>query len=361
MDGVEQVAEAVRVARLPPTTDTNPYQRLLYDHLRAEGVELVGDGHLDTAWLDANRDRVDVLHLHWRLARLLGLDDGNSPAPAAGHEDAPAAAARLDRQLTEARDRGYAIAWTVHEIGQLGGQEPTLEHLAAVVLGRHADVVMAHDEVAAAHVRALELCPPDRLAVVPLGHYRDAHLPDGPLHRADLGIAADAVVLLAFGQRRWDKAFDVLLDAFAQVSTPGVVLVLAGRDGDHDTSADPRIIDLGHVPDHHVAALHHLADATVSARSEEWTPSSLVLSLSHGCPVVAADLASVTEHGGPGVFTFHPGDAADLAATMCRVALDPEERRIRGAAGQAFVLANTWPQTAAATAAALRRALAGRR
>jgi hypothetical protein len=52
------------------------------------------------------------------------------------------------------------------------------------------------------------------------------------------------------------------------------------------------------------------------------------------------------------VFTFHPGDAADLAATMARVADDPEERRIRGAAGQAFVRATTWDDTASATAAA---------
>ena len=32
------------VARLPGTTDRNPYQRMLYEHLRAEGVQLVGEG-----------------------------------------------------------------------------------------------------------------------------------------------------------------------------------------------------------------------------------------------------------------------------------------------------------------------------
>jgi glycosyltransferase involved in cell wall biosynthesis len=343
----------VRAARLPVTSDRNPYQRLLYSHLADHGVELVGHGWLTPEWLASHRGEVDLLHVHWRLDRLVDDDEPLGPPRAWTPETAAEAAARLGRQLVHARDLGYTIAWTVHEIAQLGGSEPTLEHLAAVELGQHSHVVLTHNQVATARIVDLGLAPADRVRTVPLGHYGDAHGAPAALSRRDLGIPDDATVFLAFGHQRHDKALDLLRDAFERLDRGDVVLVIAGDSEQPDSridTDDPRIVVRGHVPDEHVAALHQLADATVLARGYEWTPSSLVLSLSHGCPAVAADLASVSEHGGPGVFPFHPGDAADLAATMARVADDPSERRIRGAAGQAFVRATTWDHTAVATA-----------
>ena len=352
--------ERVRVARLPVTTDRNPYQRLLYSHLADHGVELAGHGALTPDWLAAHQGDVDLLHVHWRLDRL--VDDGEPLGPPRdwAPDSAAEAVARLGGQLAHARELGFAIVWTVHEIGRLGGSEPTIEHLAAIELGRQADIVLTHNQVATACIIDLELAPSDRLRTVPLGHYGDAHGPQTDLTRADLGIAEDATVFLAFGHQRHDKALGVLHSAFGRLDREDVVLVIAGDSelSDRETFGDDaRVVRQGHVPDEHIAALHHLADATVLARGYEWTPSSLVLSLSHGCPAIAADIASVSEHGGPGVFTFHPGDAADLAATMARVAHDPAERRIRAAAGQAFVCASTWDDTARATAEAFTEAL----
>lgn len=354
----------VRVARLPVTSDRNPYQRLLYSHLADHAVELVGHGWLTPDWLASHREEADLLHVHWRLDRLVDDDEPLGPPRDWTPDSAAGATARLGLQLAHARELGFAIAWTVHEIAQLGGSEPTLEHLAAVELGRQSDIVLTHNQVATARVVDLGLAPASKVRTIPLGHYGDAHGPQTALTRQDLGIAPDATVFLAFGHQRQDKALDLLHTAFGRLDRDDVVLVVAGDSELPEPAAktdDPRIVQQGHVPDEHVAALHHLADATVLARGYEWTPSSLVLSLSHGCPAIAADLASVSEHGGPGVFTFHPGDAADLAATMARVADDPSERRIRGAAGQAFVRATTWDDTARATAGAFADALASAR
>jgi len=353
------------VARLPVTTDRNPYQRLLYQHLQAEGIDLVGDGRLDPSWLEAHRATVDVLHVHWRLDRLVDDEAPFGPARTWTADRAAEAAHRLGGQLAHARAQGFVLAWTVHEIAQLGGSEPTLEHLAAVELGRHANVVLTHNRVATATVTELGLADPALVRTVPLGHYADAHPANESLTRADLGIDADAVVFLAFGHQRSDKALDLLLAAHASLDRPDVVLIVAGHT-DPITTTDPtataagpgRVITLGAVADDEVVALHRLADAAVVARGYEWTPSSLILSLSLGRAVVAADLASVSEHGGPGVFPFHPGDVDDLAATLARVADDPTERRIRGQAGMAFVRALTWEDTARATADAFRGAVA---
>jgi glycosyltransferase involved in cell wall biosynthesis len=361
-----RVGGGVRVARLPATTDRNPYQRLLYGHLAEHGVELVGDGSLAPDWLAAHRGDVDLLHVHWRLDRLVDDDDPLGPPRGWSADAAAEAAGRLGQQLAHARDLGFAIAWTVHEIGRLGGTEPTLHHLAAVELGRHSHIVMTHDLVSSARVLDLDLAPAARVRTIPLGHYGDAHGAGEALRRDELGIDEATTVFLAFGHQRADKDLDVLLDAFGRLDRRDVLLLVAGDVAEAADTAralgpdadDDRIVRWGHVPDAQVAALHRLADAAVIPRGHEWTPSSLVLSLSHACPVVAADIASVNEHGGPGVFAFHPGDAGDLAATMARVADDPTERRIRGAAGAAFVRSTTWEDTARATADAFAVGLA---
>ena len=62
--------DRLRVARLPWTTDLNPYQRALYSSLERYGVDLIGTGELSSAWLERNRATVDVLHVHWKLHRL---------------------------------------------------------------------------------------------------------------------------------------------------------------------------------------------------------------------------------------------------------------------------------------------------
>ena len=144
----------MRVARLPVTTDRNPYQSLLYRHLRSEGVDLVGNGRLAPEWLEANREAVDLLHVHWRLDRLVDDDEPIEPPRDWTPATAVEATKRLRDQLELARSLGYAIAWTVHEIARLGGDEPTLEHLAAVELGATADVVLTHNPGDAADLSA---------------------------------------------------------------------------------------------------------------------------------------------------------------------------------------------------------------
>ena len=43
----------------------NPYQRLLYEHLRQFDVELVEGAELKLGWLLRNRRGVELLHFHW--------------------------------------------------------------------------------------------------------------------------------------------------------------------------------------------------------------------------------------------------------------------------------------------------------
>jgi putative Holliday junction resolvase len=104
----DETSQRLRVARLPWTTDINPYQGALYGELATLDVMCVATGNLTTDWLVTSRPRIDVLHIHWHLERL--ADDAPLDSPPA---------AWVCGQLELARALGYAIAWTVHESGRL--------------------------------------------------------------------------------------------------------------------------------------------------------------------------------------------------------------------------------------------------
>jgi len=363
----------LRVARLPRSTALNPYQATLYRHLRDEGVELTGEADLSLRWLVQNRGRVDVLHFHWRFDRLVdhrAQGDLSNGRMGDGRWEQLAGAWQVVRNLALARALGYRIAWTIHDVGRFGsdgGARGSLfERLVGRALARQAHVSFVHGH-AAATIVARTLRPAAPVAVTPLPHYADSYgESDAPVDlRAALGVRPDTVLFLAFGTLRTDKDFPLLLEAFRGLDGD-VALAVVGEARDHGTrrlleraaTADPRIrLWLDAVPAAIVRSLFRAADALVLARSAEWTSSSLVLALSFGVPVVAADLATTREAIGPGGWLFAPGCAASLRDALATAVR--ERGSDRGLAGQRWVLARTWEENARLTAHALRQA-AGR-
>jgi glycosyltransferase involved in cell wall biosynthesis len=355
---------SVRVARLPATTDRNPYQALLYGHLEAHGVQLVGSGSLEPGWLRRHRDDVDVLHLHWRLDRLLtrGLDADGDQARW-GALRSRVAIARIRARLTLARRLGYRIAWTVHEAARYRPDGAPFDRGVGAALAGDADLLLVHDSVAAERVREW-LSPVAPVIVTPVGAY-PATAGDASAGRARLGVDTETPLVVAFGHHRADKRLDLVLDAFRRAQTPARLAVV-GRIPDRRLEraareaavADPRIIlDLGTLDEVAVADLHAAADAVVLGRSVDWTPSSLLLALAQATPVIAADLPSHREHLGAGAWWFAPGDVDSLARTLTEVARSrSDERLARGQAGRAHVSARSFDDMAAVTAAALRAA-----
>ncbi len=167
--------DRLRVARLPATSDANPYQPVLYERLRRHGVDLVDDARPTLGWLFRNRRRVDVLHVHWRLDRLFRLAD-DSLGRRRWRErayPAPVAAVRLARlalMLRLARACAIRVAWTVHEPWTCRPDGPWLDHRAGRVVARAADVLMAHDH-ASAELATRFLAPRRPVTVLPLPGY----------------------------------------------------------------------------------------------------------------------------------------------------------------------------------------------
>jgi glycosyltransferase involved in cell wall biosynthesis len=348
-----------RAIACPTSSGWNPYLDLLYGALAREGVPFEPDARLTARWLLGARRRVRWLHVHWPQSLYRFSRGPRALRGVFSWLKLGVFAARL----TFARGLGYRLVWTIHQVLPHEGAS-RLDLAAAHLLGRRADLLVAHDEETAA--RAVEIVRSRHVAVVPHGSYVGVYRPgEGrAAARVELGID-DERVALSFGELRGYKDMDVLVDAFAQVQAGGLLLV-AGSPKDKRLAAelgeaaerDSRIRFLPRfVPDERVSDFFAAADVAVVPRGDGGTSGSLILALSFGVPVVAADTATYRELLGDGEagWLFAPGDPVSLATALDAAFSAPEEelrRRAELAAAQAASL--DWDESARRLAALLR-------
>jgi beta-1,4-mannosyltransferase len=352
------------IASFPGVLKTNPYQRLLYEHLAAHGFEVVDRSRLELGWLWRARRRVGVLHFHW-------------PQSYWRHDKGPrrlraplsyAKVGLVAARLAAARALGYRIAWTVHQVHPHEVASRRLERLGARMLARMSHVLIAHDASTREDARRRLGRAARKTAIVPHGSYLGVY-PSGRERaavRAELGIAPDGLSFLCFGNLRAYKDVGFLLDAFGGAGLPDAALVVAGSVGDNGlagqvraaAAADPRVKPmLGFVPDDAVAESFGAADVAVVTRNDGGTSGAVILALSMGLPVVAPRRPAYAEllDGERAGWLFEPGDAASLRAALERAGgAGAEARRAKGAAARDRAEQLRWPDIAERTAALLR-------
>jgi beta-1,4-mannosyltransferase len=352
-----------RVVSFPAPIDRNPYQALLYRHLKDRGVEVGPPARLSVGWLRENRACVTTLHFHWP-EYFYRFDRG--PHAIRG----PLSWVRLGlfvARLTAARRFGYRIVWTVHQLSPHESSSRKLDRVGTWLLARASHVLIALDRSTANRLAAEFRWSAANVRVIPHGSYIGVY-PRGRSRaevRAELGISRDAFVVLSFGQIRKYKQVDVLVAGFRGAGIAGGTLVVAGLPLDGEESrrlaeaarAGGEIVTvLQYVPDERVAELFDASDVAVITRSDGGTSGAAVLALSMGVPIVAPSLPAYEEltGGGRAGWHFDSGDAESLVATLRLAAADPAARaeKARSALGLAECLA--WPEIAAQTAAALR-------
>ena len=204
-----------------------------------------------------------------------------------------------------------------------------------------------------------QLAAGSRIAVVPHGSYIGVYPEGRPRKdvRSELGVPQESFVFLCFGELRAYKEIDVLLKAFSALSLPQARLVVAGNpkiggvaSAVRAASVDnPRVVSLlEFVSEERVAELFHASDAAVSPRGDGGTSGSLVLALSMGLPVVAADVPTVREltRDGEAGWLFRPHDLSSLRTALEHAGSDRADARARGR--RAFAIANELEWTAIA-------------
>lgn len=158
--------------------------------------------------------------------------------------------------------------------------------------------------------------------------------------RRQLGLPADATLLLYVGFSTPRKGVEYLAQAVRSMQTP-VHLVMVGswetgyreRFEDALGHAAERTHILGYVPDAVLPAYFAAADAFVSPTLLEGFGIPLAEAMAAGLPVVTTEGSAAAEVVGDAGLTVRAGDAVALASTLDRLATQPGLARTLSQAG----------------------------
>jgi glycosyltransferase involved in cell wall biosynthesis len=323
--------------------------------LATRGFETVEDAELSLRWLWRAHSSVGFLHVHWPEGLYRYQRGPVRLRPILSRVKLVLLAVRL----RAARLLGFRLVWTVHQVLPHESVDRRLDRSAARLLARAANLLVVHDRWTAEQVASELAPPPKKLAVIPHGSYLGVYAQGRPRSevRSELGLPADAFVFLCFGELRAYKEVEILLAAFSDVSNPNLRLVVAGNVKAPDVGAtvraasarDSRVVSrFGFVPESGVAEMFRACDAVVLSRGEPGTSGSLILALSMGRPVVAADVPTARELTGNGQagWLFRPHDVSSLRAALETAGADASEASARGRRGLEIAEGLDWTEIA---------------
>ncbi|MGA3351657.1 MAG: glycosyltransferase family 4 protein [Acidimicrobiales bacterium] len=347
----------VRVLVTPK--DENPYQRLLYDELRAAGAEVLfteGPSGSQTfnllaapvmlAWHRLHGYR--ILHIHWVF-----------------HFSLPwarqAQVARLVMQwwfrfyLWSAGALGYRVVWTAHDLLP-HSQVFSDDYLARRYLIGWAATVIALSNSSAAELRELGAA---NVTVIPFGSYAEPYprTLERKKARSELGLGEGDVAVLLIGKIEPYKGVDLLLDAAASLpaSSP-VKVIVAGACGDASYRATlldlagrvgaRAVVRLERIPDEEMATYLGAADFAAFPFRAVTNSSSILLAQSFALPVLIPNLKALRDVPDEGALRYDPHEGS-LAETLERAArLTAGARSEMGRAAKAYADAMDWPTVA---------------
>jgi beta-1,4-mannosyltransferase len=345
---------SLKVLASPAGSDpqANPYISQLYDQL---GPHVRVREFTRRALLE----RPDVVHVHWpeflirsESRARMGFD-----------------VLKVLTLLWLARRRGAVLVWTGHDLEPHEARHPRLLRLYQRGFLAMVDHVinLAHSAEDLLRRRYPELGGVP-MSTVRHGHYRDVYptVGDRAAARAELGLPADACVLLMAGQLREYKNAPELIRTV--LASPHLSLVVAGAPHSPSIAEDIRRaagdaarvkLILRHLSGDELATLHTAADVVVLPyrQGSALHSGAAHLALSMDRPVVLAGspvTAELQDLVGRSWVHLHDGTAVD-AVRQAETAL----RQVRPR--QAPTEALAWPELASRTLAVYHRACRARR
>lgn len=245
----------------------------------------------------------------------------------------------------------------------------SLHAWAMRTLGRAATVIVTPSRAIAGYYASLGL-PADKIVVRKNGvserHLRmgleavDSHPPLNGAARCTLGFVGSL--------SKW-HGVDLLFNALQYLNNgsheqemaqaggaPAYRLVIVGRGGEHDAlRAQAQLLGLGPAiewrgslsHDDAVRAMREFDIAVLPNTLHTGTPMKLAEYAAMGRPIVAPDRPNIRDMftDGREIVLIRPGDPADLARAIQRLAAGPNEARRIGRAAQARILDHTWEET----------------
>lgn len=336
-------ADAIRLGAFPYYPN-NPWQDLMYADSRARGVHVVElDSLDDRRWLESGHGvAAFVLHVNWTAAI-----SQRAPDVVSAFRAVEAAIGTM----TELRDAGVRIVWTVHNV-----LPHDLAYLLPEVrlcrwLAAHADAVTIMNESTPRLVRPWYRLREDAVRRMPHPSYVGRY-PEGPGReraRRSLEIPADARVALMLGTLRPYKGIEDVVAAMPRIrsSDPQFRLLVAGERGpgfsDEAVGAlsatDGVTAHVGYLDAEQVATWCEAADVMLLPYRAGLNSGVALLAATFGLPVVATSSDVGRElDGADWVRLIDPESdpAAAIVEAVSVLAADPSSSRSAREAAEAL-------------------------
>jgi beta-1,4-mannosyltransferase len=237
-------------------------------------------------------------------------------------------------QLALLKILGVRIVWTIHDTLNVDAQFSDLDLKLRKLTAKLANAVIVHTKPALKEVsRIYQLSEREerKIQIVPHGHYIEAYPNSISRHDAKnaLGLDGDLFLFGLVGYLRPYKGVLDLIQAFRQLGGEDIRLVIAGMPFDvsfaHEIQeavrGDSRIrLYLNFIEDHRLQIFMNALDVLVFPYHRSLTSGSLLLAMSFGKAVIAADHAAIRETlSADGGLIYSPGDLEGLTQCLSEI------------------------------------------
>lgn len=294
----------------------NPYQKLLYAAIQAEGIS-IPKTPLAFSFLK-RYSKPDWLHLNW--PERLYIDNNKRRQNKK--------LARTLETLRQFKRNGGRLCWTLHNKAPHDRTDLEFHQAAYQRLMDLCDLVHVHFPSAVDYVCSSYSVDKERVLVMPHGHYSDYYGPRlyKKQARKMLGLPSDAIVLLNFGCLRGYKGINSIVSAFRAVNNDKVNLLVAGKPEDdatrdcllNESETNSRLyLLLRKIKDNEIAALFSSADAFVFPSQKFFTSGSVILALTYEIPVIGVPMNQLELFEGSSFFrAWRGGSIEELTSIL---------------------------------------------
>jgi len=230
-----------------------------------------------------------------------------------------------------------------------------LYHLLQPVLARRSARITTVSHAAARQIARHLPIQVEDIAVLPNGH-EHALAWDGELAQKAPDVVASSAengrhFILALGSRARHKNLQLLVEAAPGLDAIGIDIVIAGGDAHifqpGTLEKRPNLRLIGRVSDHDLAYLLDRALCLAFPSLTEGFGLPIVEAMARGCPVVAAQCASMPEVCGDAALMASPFEPASWIANVRALMESPQMRAELVGRGQEQVKQFSWSQAAA--------------
>lgn len=311
---------------LPDNRQANPYQTLLEQSLKKQGVDVYFPqgyrrGLPLLREIAFTQQQYDLIHLHWILPYLKGKSRF-----ARGFY---AIKFLLDVALVKLF--GVKVIWTIHNRVNHESAFPEIERWVRRNIARFADRIILHNQATLEPIAQEYQFSPQKAAVILHGHYRDVYKPpiDASSARKELGLPLDGQIFLNLGLLRPYKGIETLLDVWIehQEKFKGHTLLIVGKANEayaatlrqkiNDSGVDNIVLIPEFVEDDRIHLFFSAASVVVLPYQNILNSGSLILAMSYGLPIIAPRLGSIPEYlDCASELLYEPSDELGLLYSM---------------------------------------------